>query len=252
MFLFRQVFRSLIARFWRPETGIFLLLCLVLMVGGRSRLFRDPGTFWHTRVGEQLLSTRQWIVHDPFSFTAEQLFPGDNWLPHQWLGECLMALVHRLQGLDSLLFASVTLLAALYTWIAHRLIRSGLHWAVASSVTALAVAAGASHFHVRPHLSTLVFFGMTCAFLNDFEMGRIGLRRLFWLVPAYVLWTNLHGGVIGGLASMFLVFAGWTAAKLVRAPSPISRWRQSGLLAMLLAACGLAAFVNPYGWRLPY
>lgn len=251
MYLIRRVFRFPADRCWRPETGIFLAIWLALMVGGRSRLFRDPGTFWHTKVGQQLLESRQFIDHDPFSFTAEQLFPGGSWVPQQWLGECLMALIHRVQGWDSLLLATVTLLAALYTWVAHRLIRAGLHWALAASLTALAVAAGASHFHARPHLTTLVFFALTCAFLNDFEMGRTRLAHLFWLVPGYALWTNLHGGMLGGLGSLAIVFVGWTAAKLFHANTPIERWSQAGVLGLLLIACGLTAFVNPYGWRLP-
>ena len=38
-------------RLLRPETGFYLGIWLFLMVGGRSRLFRDPGTFWHTCIG---------------------------------------------------------------------------------------------------------------------------------------------------------------------------------------------------------
>ena len=33
-------------RLLRLEAGFFLGIWLFLMVGGRSRLFRDPGTFW--------------------------------------------------------------------------------------------------------------------------------------------------------------------------------------------------------------
>src|SRR5205807_2947862 len=103
----------MLKRYWRPDTGIFLGLWLGLMIAGRSGLFHDPGTFWHTVVGDRLLSSRHLIYADSFSFT----FAGRPWIPHQWLGECLMALVHRLDGLDSLLLASVTVLAGLYTWV---------------------------------------------------------------------------------------------------------------------------------------
>ena len=113
-------------RYWRPETGIFLGIWLVLLIGGRSKFLQDPGTFWHTVVGEQMLSTHQLIYHDTFSFT----FAGQPWSPHQWLGECIMAALHRLDGLDTLLLATVTVLASLYTWLAHRLIRAGLHWSL--------------------------------------------------------------------------------------------------------------------------
>src|SRR5437588_3168479 len=96
----RRAFRSLLDRGWRAEVGVFFALWLLLLVGGRSRLFRDPGTFWHTKVGERLIASGQFIDRDPFSFTAERLFPGGTWVPHQWLGECLMAVVHDVRGWD--------------------------------------------------------------------------------------------------------------------------------------------------------
>jgi hypothetical protein len=249
----------MLKRVWRPETGIVIILWLGLLVFGRSRLFHDPGTFWHTKVGQQLLTSRQLIYHDPFSFTAARLFPGENWIPHQWLGECLMAGVHDRLGWDGMLLASATLLAGLYTWLASRLIRAGLHWSLAISLVALAVAAGSSHFHVRPHLSTMVGFGLTCAFLIDFDMGRHGerrgvsppWRRLAWLIPLYVLWSNVHGGMLGGLFTFGLALAGWVFAKAVGANSPLRSWKEAVPLCLIFLACGLAALVNPYGWRLP-
>jgi hypothetical protein len=235
----------------RPEAGIFLVVWLILLVAGQSRLFRDPGTFWHTRCGQIVLETGRLIDGDPFSFIARPRFPNESWIPHQWLGEIIMALLFRLGGWDVLQLTTVTILAGLYTWIAHRLIVAGLHWSLAASIMVLPIAAGASHFHIRPHLATMVFFGTTFAFLIDYEAGRIELRRLFWLVPIYALWTNLHGGMLGGLFTIGLAVAGWTLLRLIRWDSPIRSWTQFVWLALLIVACGLTAFVNPYGWRLP-
>jgi hypothetical protein len=232
---------------WRPETGIFLALWLLLMIGGRSRFFQDPGTFWHTVVGQQMLSTGQLIYHDTFSFT----FAGHPWSPHQWLGECIMALLHQIDELDTLLLATVTVLTCLYTWLAHRLIRGGLHWSLAALLVGFTVAASSSHFHVRAHIATIVFLGLTYGYLVDFEAGRTGLRSLFWLVPIYALWTNLHGGLLGGLATMGFAWTGWCCYRIVRRPSPITDYRQAVTFIGLIAACGLTILVNPYGLRMP-
>src|SRR5947209_20085545 len=188
----------MLKRLWRAETGIFLAVWLGLMVGGQGRLFRDPGTFWHTVVGRQLLRGHEFPSTDSFSYTCA----GEEWIPHQWLGECVMAAVHGLDGFDSLLLATATLLAWLYTWAAARLLRAGLHWSLTAVLLVLALGASASHFHVRPHLGTMVFLAVTFAALCDFEAGRVSVRRLFWLVPVYVLWTNVHGGMLGGLGTM--------------------------------------------------
>jgi len=76
-------------RLLRPETGFFLGIWLFLMVGGRSRVFRDPRTFWHTATGHWIFSTGQLIDTDPFSFT----FAGKPWVAYEWLGKCLMAVL---------------------------------------------------------------------------------------------------------------------------------------------------------------
>jgi hypothetical protein len=239
--------RSMLKQFWRPETGIFLVIWLALMIGGRSQLLRDPGTFWHTKVGEQMLSTHQLVERDPFSCTRG----GQPWVPHQWLGECVMALVHRIDGLDSLLLATVTLLACLYTWVAHRLLRAGLHWSLTVAVVVLTMAASSSHFHIRPHLLTIALMGLTCAWLCDFEAGRVPLRRLFWLVPLYTLWANIHGGMLGGVATLIPALSGWGVARLLGRQTPFRSPGQAAGFGFVIAGCALGALANPYGLRLP-
>jgi hypothetical protein len=231
----------------RAESGIFLGVWLFLMVGGRSRLFRDPGTFWHTVVGRRIFSSGCFFDTDPFTFT----FPGRPWIPHQWLGECLMAVLDGIGGLDTLLLATATILACLYTWAAHRLIRGGLHWLPTACLIMLSISASANHLHVRPHISTIVFLGLTFGWFCDFEAGRIGTGRLCWLIPIFWVWSNMHGGALGGLATMGMVLAGWSLARTLGWDSPVAGLRQALILALLVLGCGVTAVVNPYGPRLP-
>jgi hypothetical protein len=238
---------SFLKKLWRPEVGIFLVIWLLLMVGGRSRFFRDPGTFWHTVVGRQILASHTLIYTDKFTFT----FADHKWVAHQWLGECLMALIDKIDGLDSLLLATVTILAALYTCLAHRLIRAGLHWALAGVVLMLTIAASSSHFHIRPHIATIVLLAILYGLLCDYEMGQIPLRRLLWLIPISIVWTNMHGGILGGLGTLGLAWAGWLIYRLLGWESPFSNTRQVLSFASLIIACGFAILVNPYGLELP-
>lgn len=232
--------------FVKPPTLLFLALWLILLVGGRSRFFQDSDTFWHTVVGQKILKDG-FFDKDPYSFTRH----GETWIPNQWLGEVLMALAHSIGGLDTLLLATATILAALFTWLGVRLMRCGLHPALASVLVALAVAASSGHFHIRPHLATMVGFAITMAFLCDFEAGRISLRRMMWLIPVYLVWSNIHGGVLGGLATFALAIFGWVVFWKMGWRSPINSWRQALLLSSIWVGCAATAFVNPYGARLP-
>ena len=260
---------------WRPwlraETVIFLLIWLLLMAVGSSRFFRDPGTFWHTVVGERILSTGQFIRTDPFSCT----FQGQPWIARHWLVECSMALLHRLSGLDGLLLGTVTLLAVLYTWVAHRLVRAGMHGLLACFFVLLAMVASEYHFHPRPHLVTIALLGWTFARLCDFEAGRIPLRGLLWLPPVFLVWVNAHDGMLGGLGTLVVVVLGWMVFALIGWNAPKRKDEGERMkdesdssfpvhpssfilhpssflyLAGIVAACALTMLINPFGLDVP-
>jgi len=227
----------------RFESLIFLSIWLFLMLRGPARLFRDPGTFFHTRVGEYILTSGHLPQTDIFSFT----YGGKPWIAHQWLGECLMALINRISGFDGLLLATATLLAWLFAWISHRLYRSGMHFMLVALIISLALAASAIHLHVRPHIVSILFMALIFSRLSDFEGGHVKFRGLFWLIPIFIIWTNIHGGVLGGLGTMALMITGWTLARILRKESPLRNLKQGVKLWGLLILCILTIFVNPYG-----
>jgi hypothetical protein len=225
------------------QTFVFVGFWLWFLVDGRTRFFVDPGALWHPVVGRTILNSGQFTHVDAFSFTRA----GEPWIASQWLGECGLALLQRLSGLDGMLLGIAALLAGFYTWVAHRLIRSGAPWWFAVVLTALAIKGCSFHFFARPHLATLVLLGWTYARLCDFEAGRISLRGLFWLMPVVAVRANIHGGVMGGIGTIALAVAGWAVAPLADLPSPVTGFRQVLALGGLVVGCCLATLINPYG-----
>jgi hypothetical protein len=235
------------ARFVRTETVVFLGLFFVLMTLGRDKFFGDPGSLWHIVVGQRILSTGELVRTDPFSFTAA----GEPWLSQAWLFDVGVALLYRAAGLSAILLAHATVVCGLFAWLARRARRVGIHPLIAVLIAGWALLASSYHLHPRPTLFTILLVGWTFARLCDFEAGRISLRGLAWLVPVYVLWTNVHGGVPGGVAMLVAAAAGWGLAGWLGWQTPLTggkRW--AGFLAITLA-CALTPLVNPYGLALP-
>ena len=205
----------------RPEAAFFLLAWLGLAVAFQSRAFNDPGALWHVRVGELILDDG-FMRTDPFTYT----FTGHTWIPQQWGGEVSMALAHRAGGLDAMLLGFSATTAGLFTWIFSRMVRNGMHPLLAGGVAAFALVVSAFHFYARPHMFTIVGMGVTMAAIVDYERGRTGLWRLWWLIPFNVLWTNIHGGVLGGVMTLGMAVAGWGAVWVFRKwtspPGPFS------------------------------
>ncbi len=268
---------ALVAGRWCTPAGlVFLVLVTALLAAGRSRMMRDPGTLWHTVVGERILQTGRFIETDPFSFTQG----GEPWIAQQWLGEIAMALIHRIAGLDGLLLAAAALLAGLFTFLAARLRAANLPWLVVMLLLLIVIAASSYHFIPRPHLVTIALMAWLAALLTDVEAGRTPANRLLLLPPVFVVWSNVHGGALGGISSTFFVLMIWLlrpgSPKMLRrdgvahraaAKSPNRQTldiRLSGrqgqvtkspnhavLIAVALSLSFASVLVNPYGPALP-
>lgn len=232
----------------KPVVAVVLFFAAtwaLLAVAGRSRMFRDPGTFWHLLSGERIL-----LHGHPHEDWLTFTFFGKAWIAHQWLAECAMALLKRLGGFDALLVTATGGLALLFTWTFQRLIAASVQprWAVL--LTALAILTGSGSFHVRPALLSVGFFAWTFGRLLDVEAGRARIRDLRWLLPLLVVWVNCHGAALGGIATMGAAALLWTIAWAAGRPSPVRSSADAVGLAALVAAAALTPLVNPYGLEL--
>lgn len=232
--------------YFQPATWLFLGIWIVLLVGGRSRFLQDPGTFWHTSVGDRIFK-EGFFDSDSFTFS----FAGQEWIPHQWLGECAMSVAYQFGGFDTQLLITSLILAGVFTGIGVRLLREGIHPSLTAVIIAAGIAASSGHFHIRPHLASIAGMAIVMVYLVDVENGRIPIRRLLWLIPVVWLWSNIHGGVIGGLATFALAIAGWTAARVLKRESPIRTRRNFLLLVAIWIGSVAVCFANPYFYRLP-
>jgi hypothetical protein len=232
-------------RWLAPGAVAFLVIWVVLMAFGPTGMLRDPGTFWHTRTGEIILA-EGFIRTDPYTFT-HPAYPDRWWVPYQWLGEVGMALAHRVAGFDAQLLGAVTIIAATFAFLAVRLLATGLNFVLVGAIMGVSLAAAGAHFHVRPHLVTTAGMALLVALLVECDAGRVRVRQLFWLVPAFVAWANVHGGYLGGFGTLVIAACGWVVFWLLGRPTPVKSWGDVGLLALLVALSGAAALVNPYG-----
>lgn len=235
---------------WR-RAGLEVLLLLGLWAGlvvfGRSAMFADPGTFWHTVLGQHMLRTGEVPRTETFSFTEA----GKPFVDTSWLAECAMAGLYRLGGWDALLLATTALLAIVFGGLAIGLVRAGLHPLAALALLALALGAASQQFHVRPLVLTMALLALTFRWLLEVEEGRRPLWHLAGLTPITALWASLHGGVLGGLGTLLICAAGWAALRVFWHRGPCRGPGDLSLLAAVAAAALAAVLLNPYGVDLP-
>ncbi|MBN1394822.1 MAG: hypothetical protein JW959_07350 [Pirellulales bacterium] len=217
---------------------IFIIIWLFLLMAGRTAMFRDPGTFWHVAAGEKMLAEGRIVREDPFSFTRF----GRPWVADQWLAECGMAGIYKLTGWDGLLLLTTAVLAGIYTWITARLVRGGLHLIAVCLLMAVAIMLGAPQFFVRPLVLSIGLLAVAFALLIDVESGAKSSRTLWWLVPLFIFWANVHGGYLGGLGTVAL----WSIGMVI-CDATARRFRDAFKLILLLLVLAATVLINPYG-----
>jgi len=201
-----------------------------------SPFLHDPDTYWHIKAGEWILQHRAVPHTDPFSYT----FAGAPWEAHEWLSEVLMALAYGAANWNGIvLFFGIVV--ALTCWLLAQQLSRHLALPASFVVFALAAACVGPSLLARPHLLMLpILITWLGALLSAQEKGK---PPSLWLLPLMMLWANLHGTFVLGLALVLPIAAeALIAAKQNRA-GLARAW--AGFLALAICASAL----TPNGWR---
>ncbi len=211
---------------------------------GRAFLV-DPDSWWHIKVGQNILATHHWPTTDPFSFTVA----GTPWMAYEWLGDVLFGAVARyggLLGLDVLLIvlASIVMLA-LYAYATIRSGNSKAGFVASGLLCSLAFAS----FNLRPQMLGYLFLVLTLIAVERFRQGKP--RALWFLPPLFLIWINTHGSWVIGLGVLFVF---WASGLMEFRFGSIEaqRWRPTERIRLefVFLLCLAAIPLTPYGTRL--
>jgi hypothetical protein len=215
---------------------LFALLVYANVIGLPLHTLEDPDTYWHIVLGRWIIDHAAVPRHDLFSFTMQ----GAPFVPFEWLAEVAIAAIYDHLGWAGLAAATALSAAATLGLLLRLLLRSlaPIHALLA---TALAWHLISGHILARPHIFALPILVVWAAALvkarDDDRAPRL------WLVPLMVLWANLHGSFIFGLALAAL----FAAEAMIAAPDWRARRRAARGWLLFGALSLLAALVTPFG-----
>jgi len=189
----------------------------------------DPDMYWHLASGRWMLDHHEILWSDVFSTTIA----GRPYALGEWLGEVVLALAFAAGSWPGLVLLRSVLVAVAAFCAARLSRRGGASVAAAALVLAIGFVATRSRWTDRPALFTFVLFPLVLELLFA---ARAGSRRALLVIPPILLlWANLHGGYVVGLA---LVGAFAAEALLVRR-------RDARAFIVIFALAALATFADP-------
>jgi hypothetical protein len=202
----------------------------------------------HLTVGRWIWEHSAVPLVDDFSYVAA----GEPFIAHSWLSGLAFYLVERGVGTVGFMLLRFVLISVALTFTLRvaRIVRAP--WPALMLLAPFVLGLMWGRLDFRPQLFTSALLAAELWLIMSVHTGRRSWRWLWALPPLYVLWINLHGGWVQGVA-MLAAITGALAVMEVRRRS-LGRETTSHLscrhLAMVLGVCVLALLMNPYGARL--
>jgi hypothetical protein len=231
---------------------IFILLFWSILAGPLSnRPLADSDIGWHIRTGELMLLTHSLPRTDPFSSTMQ----GQPWFAWEWLYDILLGILYKACGLNGVVWLCALLVAATFALLLLQLLRRGTGLPLAIVLMLLAVSASTIHLYARPHIVSWLFSLLWFVALETTDgvaHGRLP-QWIRWFFPAsMLLWVNLHGGWLFGMALLGIyAFAAFVESiRTQDAFAAIRAGHRARAMGLAWVASALATLANPFGWRL--
>jgi hypothetical protein len=216
---------------------LFLAACAFLALLTRPALLLNDGdVYWHVAAGRWIIEHLAIPASDPFSYTLRDA----PWTAHEWLSEVVFAGAYAAGGWSAVVvFAAAAFAIALAILI--RFLLRHLEPIYALLLAAMCASLLAPHLTARPH-------ALMVPVLVIWATGLVRARERnvappWWLACVMVLWANLHGSFLLGLA-LVVVFA--TEAIVASAPGTARRSAARRWVAFLVVSA-LAASATPFG-----
>jgi hypothetical protein len=219
------------------KTRFFVLVLLAFLIWLiAANCGTGDDTYWHIKVGEWIVDNHKVPTTGIFSYTATD-FP---WVSHEWLSAVLIYALFSLAGWPGLVFlATVSITLSMWFLLEFLLKRIDVNKSII--LLLFAVFLLTIHIMPRPHIIALPIMVLwTSKLINASETQTAPPLPLALLM---VLWVNMHGSFILGIA--FILFFATeslfsTQTRTVKI-SLLKGWAEFLLLSLI------AVLITPHG-----
>lgn len=215
-------------------------------------IFIDPDMWWHIKLGGDILNNK-WV--NTLTFTCTDY----TWINHSWLSDVLLNGINNIAGLHglSIFFAIIFLGGIIFSCLALKAIlkqyqikSSKLNFLLYILFFILLLS---SFIAIRPQVFTFFFFNALIYLLVILYYKKtVNYKKIILFIPFFVLWVNLHGGFVIGIAliGLFLIDSFINFLSLLLTNKFVDAkllFDKSKFLLILIIVFLLSSLLNPFG-----
>jgi hypothetical protein len=235
----RQTAASLSDSHRYPGPVLLGLLAALIILLAFSTIAGDDDVMWHLATGRWIVAHATVPATDVFSYPI----PHQAWMPFEWGWDVLTYALTSAGGSFVPLHLLLGIIWAAVFVLLYSAMRR-MHLSPRAIIPALlfTLITAVHRMTPRPHAVSLLGLSAVIWCLVAYAYaGEKKLSHLYVLPVIFLLWSNLHPGVLSGLLILAL-FLGWHAWS-----NPPGAGRGFAGVAGIIAACFLVTLVNPHG-----
>ena len=238
--------------------GLAVLLVMAIALGPSMNMFVVA------MMGDAITVDYPWLLESGRAAIAQGDLPGNDifswthadeqWVQYQWLFEVALVYAVDLLGVDWLVRLFMLLVVGIYLFIPmFGGVPRRVSYVLIVTAGSLALLISTINISIRPGLVTTLFLLIQFVVLAKMRRGELKYGGLAIIGVMYLLWGNIHMGVILGVISLLLMLAGdvlevrgWRTFDPAD-PAVEGKPLQPRLYFMIIGLAFGASLLNPYG-----
>jgi len=224
--------------------AVFIVLVTTYKIQG------DDDIFWHLATGKYITETGTVPSSDVFGFVTA----GERWIPFEWGWDVLTYVIYSFSGYTGIsIFRTIIFLLIFYLYC-KILKKLGVSKTVFIFLSIILVFGIFERLSPRPQIISYLFFVLILyLFIEQRHFRKDNIKILFFLPLIFLIWTNMHMGVISGIA-LFLIYVvseilvylnpkKYSDGKII----PLSKKNIMTLLLIFIVSLSIL-IINPHGY----
>ncbi len=228
-----------------------LLISLELFVVfiSNSKLAGEDDLFWYLSTGRYIVESGTVPSSDVFGITTA----GTPWIPFEWGWDVINYYIFSAGGYLGLHIFSTLLILIIINLILYNLIKLKTNYTLISIILVILLLGTAMRLSVKPHLISYLCIVLLLTIIIKYRyIDRKNYKILYYIPLIFLVWINMHMGVLAGLFLLGLYFlselAGTVFSKRLK-PGTITPLTKNELirLGIILFLSAAATLLNPHG-----
>lgn len=184
--------------------GLILFFSVFIIFFSTFKITGDDDVFWHLATGRYIVETHQVPSADVFGYITQ----GQEWMPFEWGWDIVTYGLYNIGGYTAISIFRTVIFLLIFFLLFIILRKFNVSYTLIFLFLTLLAFGIMDRLAPRPHIISLLFFVLLLYLIIQYKyFNRNNYKILFFIPVIFLVWANMHMGVIAGLFLLGIFFA---------------------------------------------